>query len=542
MPIEFSDAISINALPAKSKYIFSYDANGNTINVHMIKDDQVTHIYEYDYNGLNQMVSFNDIQKAQTYDYRYYPDGKRSTKYTSNKTSSESIKFLYGHKGNLLNAEYSHNNQLQKRSSYFAGIRFVDNLINSNDSIFQLPLADRHNHPATISFRQEQSQIKSYHLTDYGQLSQSNTHNNTNGNVSNNGPLIDFSLNPKVYGSGYYDPESKLQYMGARYYSADSHRFMAQDSYNLLNRYNYANANPVINYDPDGHMSLNTSLNIASIAGSMAAGLLLGPAAGVISGEIPLLTKTAILMDHHKNISATTSALNFISSSVTTIAATDIFMFSNKTKFISSIIGYGAVGMTEGLSNENQKPNYLKTMLYTASGAISGAAYYFSGNFMKNKLAISKQKISYKDITNSKFQMVNDISLGNWLKKNIQMSLVRTSARSTLRHSLNVIIDSTLDYTENNYQKHKMISNIKHQASEALLTSMWGIISGVFNGLGSRYKIASNNYMKSGYLNGATEANAFPDLLRSSYSTSQISSRTITPIILEYIDNTHFLE
>ena len=64
--------------------------------------------------------------------------------------------------------------------------------------------------------------------------------------------LINFMINPKVYGSGYYDPESNLQYMGARYYSAETQRFMAQDSYNLLNRYNYANGNPVMNYDPDG--------------------------------------------------------------------------------------------------------------------------------------------------------------------------------------------------------------------------------------------------------------------------------------------------
>ena len=259
--------LSVNTLMASTKtniYLYKYNENGNTIAVDEIKNNQATRIYEYDYNGLNQMVGFTNVQNNEYYGYDYYPNGKRSSKYTSSQTGTESIEFLYGHNGNLLNAEYSQNSQLQKRSSYFAGIRFVDDLINSNDSIFQLPLADRHNHPATISFSQGQSQIQSYHLTDYGQLSQSNTNNNTNGNVSNNGPLIDFSLNPKVYGSGYYDPESKLQYMGARYYSADSHRFMAQDSYNLLNRYNYANANPVMNYDPDGHKSMGDFLKDSS--------------------------------------------------------------------------------------------------------------------------------------------------------------------------------------------------------------------------------------------------------------------------------------
>ena len=233
---------------------YIYDKNGNTIAMDETKNNQVPRIYEYGYNGLNQMVGFTNVQNNEYYGYDYYPDGRRSAKYTSSQTGTENIAFLYGHKGNLLNEEYSQNSQLKKRSSYFAGIRFVDDLINSNDSIFQLPLADRHNHPATISFNQGQSHIQSYHLTDYGQLSQAN--NSETNQVTQTS--IDFSLNSKVYGSGYYDPESKLQYMGARYYSADSHRFMAQDSYNLLNRYNYANANPVMNYDPDGHKSVGS--------------------------------------------------------------------------------------------------------------------------------------------------------------------------------------------------------------------------------------------------------------------------------------------
>ena len=60
-------------------------------------------------------------------------------------------------KVNLLNEEYSQDGQLQKRSSYFAGLRFIDDLINKNDSVFQFPLADQHNHPATVSFSQGQS-------------------------------------------------------------------------------------------------------------------------------------------------------------------------------------------------------------------------------------------------------------------------------------------------------------------------------------------------------------------------------------------------
>ena len=118
-------------------------------------------------------------------------------------------------------------------------------------------MADRHNHPSTITFKQGQSEIQSYHLTDYGKLEQSNTETDDNTTQTETQKDIDFELNPKIYGSGYYDAESKLQYMGARYYSAETQRFMAQDSYDLLNRYNYANGNPVMNYDPDGHMSFS---------------------------------------------------------------------------------------------------------------------------------------------------------------------------------------------------------------------------------------------------------------------------------------------
>ena len=246
-----------NGQTTQIEYDYIYDENGNTIAVDEIKDKQNIRIYEYEYNNLNQMVGFKDLQNNQSYVYTYYPDGKRSAKTTVANGIQENIDFLYGHSGNILNEEYSQNSQLQKRSSYFSGLRFIDDLINKNDSILQFPLADRHNHPSTITFKQGQSEIQSYHLTDYGKLEQSNTQDDST-TQTNTQKDIDFELNPKIYGSGYYDPESNLQYMGARYYSADTHRFMAQDSYNLLNRYNYANANPVMNYDPDGHKSVGS--------------------------------------------------------------------------------------------------------------------------------------------------------------------------------------------------------------------------------------------------------------------------------------------
>jgi len=77
--------------------------------------------------------------------------------------------------------------------------------------------------------------------------------------------------------------------MGARYYSPDLERFMAMDSYDLINRYNYANGNPIMFIDPSGHSwksIFNYILNGAAIAGGVAASALSGGAAAPIVAGI----------------------------------------------------------------------------------------------------------------------------------------------------------------------------------------------------------------------------------------------------------------
>ncbi len=67
---------------------------------------------------------------------------------------------------------------------------------------------------------------------------------------------LSLSTNPFQYDGYYYDPESSLYYLNARYYSPTLMQFISMDSYDLANRYGYCDGNPIGNEDPSGHFPL----------------------------------------------------------------------------------------------------------------------------------------------------------------------------------------------------------------------------------------------------------------------------------------------
>ena len=82
---------------------------------------------------------------------------------------------------------------------------------------------------------------------------------NTNGNVVTNTDSVD--SNPFRYRGYYYDVETGLYYLPARYYDPTTGRFISADdieyadpeTINGLNLYAYCANNPVMNVDPSGH-------------------------------------------------------------------------------------------------------------------------------------------------------------------------------------------------------------------------------------------------------------------------------------------------
>ena len=86
-------------------------------------------------------------------------------------------------------------------------------------------------------------------------------------------------LNPYRYAGYYYDDESKLYDLRARFYDAKLARFMQEDTYRgspedplSLNLYMYCFNNPLIYHDPTGHNPLLAAIAIAATV-SVAAGI-----------------------------------------------------------------------------------------------------------------------------------------------------------------------------------------------------------------------------------------------------------------------------
>ena len=84
--------------------------------------------------------------------------------------------------------------------------------------------------------------------------------------------------NPYQYNAEYTDSTTGLQYLRARYYNANTHRFQTKDTYQgtttqpiTRNNYIYANNNPINFVDPSGHVG---------VLGIIAGGAILGAVVG----------------------------------------------------------------------------------------------------------------------------------------------------------------------------------------------------------------------------------------------------------------------
>ena len=77
------------------------------------------------------------------------------------------------------------------------------------------------------------------------------------------------------YNQTYQDPTTALLYLHARDYAPSDERFISMDSYDVWNKYNFADANPIMKIDPSGHLSKSTKKELY-FWGFLTLGIVLG--------------------------------------------------------------------------------------------------------------------------------------------------------------------------------------------------------------------------------------------------------------------------
>ncbi len=83
-------------------------------------------------------------------------------------------------------------------------------------------------------------------------------------NIQENAGSLSIQDDPFGYSDQYTDSESGLQYLQVRYYNPVIMRFTEMDTTPLLNRYAYANENPIMDDDPSGHSAVGASNSTAT--------------------------------------------------------------------------------------------------------------------------------------------------------------------------------------------------------------------------------------------------------------------------------------
>ncbi len=230
-PLNRLTSVTNNLNPAQD-VTYTYDLNGN-----LTSQTTAGATTTYAYNILDELVKTTNASGTVLYDYDY--TGMR----TKVITSSGETKYLYGPDGNLL-LEYSASNQLVAQYTYGLGIIAVIN--GSATGQAQPPLYYSYDALGSTSdlTTTTGAVVMSYQYDAWGNVIASN------GSSSN---VIGFTGQVADSGTG-------LDYFGARYYDPSTGRFISQDTYLgddstpiTLNRYIYANANPLSFTDPTGN-------------------------------------------------------------------------------------------------------------------------------------------------------------------------------------------------------------------------------------------------------------------------------------------------
>ncbi|WP_147635412.1 RHS repeat-associated core domain-containing protein [Risungbinella massiliensis] len=228
---------------------YTYDDNGN-----LLSDGNRT----YTYDAENRLTAVKDKAGATIASYTYRADGMRQTMTTPAKGT---ITFHYDENKNVV-FETNSSNTVIARYTYNAENQPVSMKTNGQYYYYQL-----NGHGDVVALTDANgAKVATYDYDAFGNL------------IAETGTVD----NPYRYAGYRYDKETELYYLQSRYYNSEIGRFLTRDTFLGIsqlpitqNQYIYVENNPLINIDPDGHLTktititkrqLNSTVNAAKWA------------------------------------------------------------------------------------------------------------------------------------------------------------------------------------------------------------------------------------------------------------------------------------
>ena len=240
-----ADENLINLNPASNikQTVYAYDANGNQI-TKTVEGKTETNTYD----GLNQLIGFNDGET--TASYKYNASGLRYEK----TVDGETINHVWDGSKQIVADVVD--NQFYEADCYIRGTNLVAKYNYRNGNKSEYTYYTHNAHGDVVNLTNADGEVtKKYTYDAFG--------------VEKN--IDDSDTNAFRYCGEYYDTETGTIYLRARYYNPINGRFTSRDTALgnptdplSLNLYTYCHNNPVLGVDPSGHF-FETLLDVVDV-------------------------------------------------------------------------------------------------------------------------------------------------------------------------------------------------------------------------------------------------------------------------------------